>query len=360
MAANQPREAVASEIVAALRRTGLLLDADKETALAVVTAELGRAEGGDRPRQAAARGPRLAEIGGYVGAALVMAAVALLLAQQWGNLSVTARIAWLGGIAATLAIATFVMAAIVGPRRSLATDAGARRHLVAILTVVTAVATAGAVGVGADAAIESDPDGLAVRLALWSALAVLIAVYALAPHGLLQAAAALVAFWLLIVSFQDVAGGFHWWLSGTSCLLGVTWLVLAESGHWRERTLARLVGGVFLFFAAQALGFWGRQENPLWWSYVATFAVACAGLAMYLWRDDWAYLVVGVIALTVAVTQALVDWTGGSLGAGGAVLAAGLTMLAASAFALWLRRRRARSVSVPEASAHRIVDSARL
>ena len=61
---------------------------------------------------------------------------------------------------------------------------------------------------------------------------------------------------------------------------------------------------------------------------------------MDLWRDDWGYLVVGVISLTVAVTQALLDWSGGSLGPGGAVLVAGLTLLAASGLAMRLRRVR--------------------
>ena len=44
--------------------------------------------------------------------------------------------------------------------------------------------------------------------------------------------------------------------------------------------------------------------------------------------------------LAAPFTQALLDWSGGSLGPGGAVLVAGLTLLAASGLAMRLRRVR--------------------
>ena len=49
-------------------------------------------------------------------------------------------------------------------------------------------------------------------------------------------------------------------------------------------------------------------------------------------------LAAGVVATTLVVPEALYDWTGGSLPAAGSLLIAGLTLLAASAIGLRLRR----------------------
>jgi hypothetical protein len=55
-------------------------------------------------------------------------------------------------------------------------------------------------------------------------------------------------------------------------------------------------------------------------------------------RPAWAYLATGVIALTLAVPEALTDWAQGSLGSAGVLLATGVTLLAASVGGLRLRR----------------------
>jgi hypothetical protein len=46
----------------------------------------------------------------------------------------------------------------------------------------------------------------------------------------------------------------------------------------------------------------------------------------------------GVLAMTLVVPEALHDWTDGSVSAAGSLLVAGLTLLAASAIGLRLRR----------------------
>ena len=45
-----------------------------------------------------------------------------------------------------------------------------------------------------------------------------------------------------------------------------------------------------------------------------------------------------MLAVTVVVPEAIIDWTDGSLGAGGAVLVAGLTLLGASAAGFRVRQ----------------------
>ena len=63
--------------------------------------------------------------------------------------------------------------------------------------------------------------------------------------------------------------------------------------------------------------------------------VAAVGFAVYIVRRAWPYLLAGVAGLTLAVPEALLDWTEGSLGTAGVRLVAGVTLLGAS----WLGLR---------------------
>jgi hypothetical protein len=58
--------------------------------------------------------------------------------------------------------------------------------------------------------------------------------------------------------------------------------------------------------------------------------VSVAAFAMYVRTVAWPYLVIGVLGVTLVVPEAIIDWTGGSLGPAGAVLLAGVTLLGAS------------------------------
>jgi hypothetical protein len=59
---------------------------------------------------------------------------------------------------------------------------------------------------------------------------------------------------------------------------------------------------------------------------------------VFMARPSWPYLAVGVIGVTLAVPEALLDWTEGSVGAAGVLLVSGATLLAASLLGLRLRR----------------------
>ena len=58
---------------------------------------------------------------------------------------------------------------------------------------------------------------------------------------------------------------------------------------------------------------------------------------LYVVTRAWPYLATGVIAVTVAVPEALYDWVEGSLGAAGVLLATGVTLLLSSLAGLRLR-----------------------
>jgi hypothetical protein len=122
---------------------------------------------------------------------------------------------------------------------------------------------------------------------------------------------------------------------GLTLAVAAAWLLLTRR-VWAEPTVGSAVGALLLLLGAQLLL---ELDNP-GWAHAATLGVALVLFGLYWWRGEWPFLAVGVVALTMAVTEALIEWTEGSVGAGGAVLIAGLTLLAASGGAVLLRRRR--------------------
>ncbi|MGH3331980.1 MAG: hypothetical protein ACRDPJ_11835, partial [Nocardioidaceae bacterium] len=116
--------------------------------------------------------------------------------------------------------------------------------------------------------------------------------------------------------------------------IGLVWLALAEKGVWREVLVARVIGAAIAVIGAQIpLG-----SDTAWVAYVATALVAAAGFAMYVVTRAWPYLAVGVVGVTLAVPEALLDWFEGAMGPAGVLLAAGVTLLAASLLGLRLRQ----------------------
>jgi hypothetical protein len=80
----------------------------------------------------------------------------------------------------------------------------------------------------------------------------------------------------------------------------------------------------------------GTEYTP--WPYALTAAVAVAGFLSYLRTVAWPYLGVGVLGVTGVVPEAIIDWTGSTLGPPGGVLLAGMTLLGASPSGLRIRQ----------------------
>jgi hypothetical protein len=116
--------------------------------------------------------------------------------------------------------------------------------------------------------------------------------------------------------------------------LGAVWLLLAERRVWYEVGSARVVGCLLAVVGAQI----PVESEHAWVGYVATVLVAGAGFAMYVGRRAWPYLAVGVAGLTLAVPEALFDWTKGSMGSAGVLLVAGVALLGAALLGLRLRQ----------------------
>lgn len=313
-------------VVDALVSAGLVDASRHDEAQRVVTGALGAPE-----RQATSRG-LLVEIAGYVGGALVVASVGLFLAQYWSDFSGAGQVAVLATIAVLLAAAGLIVCRLgTGYAEMRAGRDEVRRRLAAALLTAGAVAAGIALGravelqVGPETGNGSWPS-VAGSL---TALVLSVAAYAVVPSLLGQ----LAMLWAVVVantSTWSLVADEEFdtlWPGLTFMAVGLTWLVCAERGVFRERDQARAIAALLTLFGAQFIRF-GDTHNNL--SYLLMAAVAVAAFVLYLKTVSWPYLVVGVLGVTLVVPEAIIDWTEGSLGPAGGVLVAGLTLLGAS------------------------------
>ena len=110
-------------------------------------------------------------------------------------------------------------------------------------------------------------------------------------------------------------------------LVGALWLGLAEIGTFREGLAARGAGVATALVGAQLPVV---ENTHAWLGYMLTLVVVVGGIALYLRATAWPYLAAVVVGVTLVVPEVVSDWTDGSLGAIGAVLVTGVTLLLAS------------------------------
>lgn len=319
-------------VVDALVSAGLVDATRREEARGVVARTL------DEPaRQQATSRSLLVEIAGYVGGALVIASVGLFLAQQWADFSETVQVAVLAVIAVLLAVAGLTVARLSGGRTEIVEGRDeVRRRLTSALLTAAALAAAFTIGRMVELSLTeqwTDWPGFAGGLTM-----VLLAgaAYAYVPSVLGQLAVAAAAFTAVMSgwSLVDWASDGSIVQAGTVMLLGVAWVAAAESGAWREVVPGRAIGVALALVGAQMMLF----DDPAEVAYAATALVAVAAFALYMRRVSWPYLVAGVAGITLVVPEAIMDWTGDSLGPAGGVLVAGLTLLGASLAGFRLRQ----------------------
>jgi hypothetical protein len=316
-------------VVDALVRAGLLDAARSSDAEHVVSAVIAPVGGPATPLRR-----RMAEIAGYVGAAFVVGAAGLFFASAWDSFGRGEQGGILAGIAVLLAAVALALVRTGGGTRRLAEPAQqVRRRLASVLLAGAAGAAGFAVGVLVNDPTTYADDSRAVLLGALGALAAAVAGYRLAPSVVGQLGAAVAAF-TAVPSGLDLLGGADALpMGGLVLLLGLAWLLLAERGVWREDESARVIGVTLALVGAQLPLF----DDHAWLGYVATAAVGVAAFARYVVRPAWPYLAAGVVAVTLAVPEALSDWTDGSLGSAGVLLATGVTLLVASLAGLRLR-----------------------
>jgi hypothetical protein len=326
-----PSDRSVSSLVSALVAAGLIDAARADEASAVLLDALDR----DRATVAPVR-RRLAEVAGYVGGALVLAAVVVFVTQEWANLSLAQRVG--GLVLAAVALAGGAVALlIVGGARTADPLETLRGRLASTLFCASAVTAAVAVGeLGADR-LDEEGGGWVVLAAASTAMVLGLVFYLVLPSLLNQLLIAGAAF-AAIPSGLDVYGepGLDMLAFSLVVLgLGTFWLVLAETGVWRERTTGRFIGlGLVLLGAQLALG----EEDIAWVAYLLTALAGAAAVAMYVVLRSTPYLVAGVVAVTLVVPEAVLDWTEGLLGPVGILLVAGVTLIVTSLAGLRLRQ----------------------
>ena len=280
----------------------------------------------------------LVEIAGYVGAALVLTALALFVAQYWADFSDAGRVVTLASTAVLLLAAGLVLARVgSGPAALRDGRDDVRRRLTS--AVLTAAALAGALTVGLQLSLLVDDPGSGWPGFAGASAMVLLTIigYRYVPSGLATAAIAVAGVtavmngWSAVDERQRSAVG----PAVAMIVFGVLWLLVAERGWFRERVTGRALGMGIVLFGAQLPLSDGDHSNV---AYAFTFAVAVAGFAMYVRTVSWPYLLGGVAAVTLVVPEAVIDWTGGALGPAGGVLVAGLTLLGASVAGFRLRQ----------------------
>jgi hypothetical protein len=293
-----------------------------------------------RDEQPAELRRRLVELAAYVGGAFVVAAGFLFTVQQWADLGTGQRVGLLL-VVSTVLMAGAAVAAFTGPGLA-AVRAGreeVRRRLAGALSTGGSVAAAAAAMVWyidrlQDAGTEVE-QGYKIGLTGSLVLLVLATVsYLVVPSLVGQLAVAAGAMYLVPFVFEAFDLEAPALLGATFLAIGLLWLALAERGAWREVVPARVVGAVMVVVGAQVpIG----SDWP-WIGYLLTALVAVGGFTFYVVRRAWPYLAVGVVGITLAVPEALLDWTEGSLGTAGVLLVAGVTLLGASLLGLRLRQ----------------------
>lgn len=330
---RHPHLAHSEDVVSALEARGLLDPARHEEATGV----LDTMSAGESLRTMTLR-HLLAEVAGYLGVAFVVAAVAVFVAPRWLDLSLATRLGLLACTALVLGAAGLTLGIAGGGLRGLRAASGAlRRRLVSVLLTGGAVAGAATATVALLDWAERGPTSREAYVGVggFLTLAALAALgYAVAPTlvGQLAVAVGLAYGSVFVWQVLDLATVGR--ITGTLMVLGVGWLALAEAGVWREQLPARLLGAAFVLAGAQAL----LPDHPTW-CYVLTAVAGVLAFALYAVRRAWPYLALGVVAVTLAVPEALLDWTTGSVGTALALLAAGVTLLVSSLVGLRLRRQ---------------------
>jgi hypothetical protein len=322
--------------VADLVAAGLVERRRAVEAQTVVARTLGTASGPDTQPRPVGTKSMLVEMAGYVGGALVLASVGLFLAQYWSELAETVQVAVLAATTVLLAAAGTAVTRLRGGYAEMRAGRDeVRRRLAATLLNAAALAAA----VTASRLLSILLDDTSSWPALVGGVTMLVlcaAAYRSVPSalGLVATAAAGV---YAVLTVWSVAGEGQGWLVPALLLVAfaAAWLVTTEKRWFREPVLARSLGVGIAVVGAQ-LPLLGDGDNAV--AYALTLGVAVVGFALYVRTVSWPYLAAGVLGVTLVVSEAVIDWTDGSLGVAGGVLVAGLTLLAASLAGLRVRK----------------------
>jgi hypothetical protein len=291
----------------------------------------------EKPARGAAWSTILSELGGYVGAAFVFGAAVALVGPEWEHFSRAERVLLLAVPALLLLIGAVATALAAGLARP---DHQARERLVGALVIVGGGLLAGAAAAGLEAGGDERWVPV-VALAVWGAG------YLLRRGALLQVATASALFWSVLVVPPDLDR--HWPLTGGLLFLtGAIWAALTAYGLVAERPTGFTVAAALAFVGGEAVALADDRQEL---GYVLLVVLAAAGLGGYARTRELSALAAGALGLVVVVPQAIIDYTEDSMGAAGALLVSGLSVVAVSVLVTRLHGRPGRGSATPPESA---------
>ena len=279
--------------------------------------------------------PMAAEAVGYVGSALVITAIALLIGRQWDDIAVGFRIA----VLAVPAIAAAAIGWWVGSKPDPAFE-----RMGSVLWVLSAVALAGSMTVVfVDAMYDGDPPEHGGLLFVGGFVAVWAGIeYALRRLPLQQLAlfGALLVTVLGVVNalesarerdFSTIAWGLAVWA------FGVAWTALGATGRLEPSEVARLVGPATVLFGSQLIRV-DAEVFGLWMGLATAALLVAAGV----WRTDLLVLLAGAVGLFQWSPQLAIFYLADAIGTEVTLLLVGVLLLAV-AYTFTRLYRRVRS-----------------
>lgn len=299
--------------------------------VAEVRAALWRA----RPGRAGNPASVLIEVAGYCGGGLMLGGAALLIGLSSERLGRDGTAWALAGYAAALILAAVVVAG--GPHRITALRDGrspVRRRLVGVLLALASGPAAVALSVGTydNQALWAGLVGLAVAVPAYALLPTIPGVLAIGTMSVVTTAGLIEL---------DTAHRPHL-PTMAFVALGVVWGIASAAGLIRPRHIGYAIGAGLAIVGGQLE--LGADERFIW-AYSVTFAVAVACFIVYWLERATVLLAFGVIATTIAVPEAVTDWTNDALSGPAILLISGAVLVGASALGLWLRSMRSRAAA---------------
>ena len=277
-------------------------------------AELRTAIEQDQPqRQEEARHRLVAEIVAYLGAALVIVAVGLVIGSRWAAWNSLTRQAVLVVVAILLLAAQHVIG----------TDTRTKLRLASVLGTAAIVPAAAWPAVGLLPPWDER---------VWPWVALLVSVYSyLRARTMLGTAAMVVTSAILIptmitqVQWDNEVGV----VGGAFVVLGFTWLAISARGWVSDPEVSAFAGSALVLLGSQMPIMEFGGSYPL---YAIAAVISATLIYSYLyWLRMFPVLAAGVIGLGIVCGETVFELTGGDVfGAALGMLAAGVVMLVVS------------------------------
>ena len=277
-----------------------------------VVAEEGAQPTGPATRRRGATSP--AEAIGYVGAALALGAIALILGDLWRELLVGGRLA----LVAVLTLAMFGGGLAVRNAGS-----AAMQRMTSVLYAATVAGVGWFAGVMASDVYDlSWPDTQVVVALVMALAAVPLFLWRPRPlpHVVALAATTFAAASLLELSPLRPGPG---WYGLVIATVGAGWFLLVLGRWLRPRGVGEVTAMLVTFLGTQVASFGDARATAL------TIALLLAGalVAMAVRADVLRYLVVGALALFVFSPQLIFEIFGDAIGAPASLLLVGLLLV---------------------------------